>query len=308
MSRKRFALFGRSVRASPSPTMFQAAMSAMGLSHGYMAVDVPSEGSLRRMIEEIRRKALDGANITAPYKRKVLDFVDGATPVAEELGAANVISRADNGVIVADNTDVEAIEGILRRRCEHKSRAAIIGAGGAAMAAALACRRVGFSVVAVTTRSWLDSDVAFESEPAERLRALGALTSPWPSLRVVLPRGKASTVLRLQWSEMAYQADVVIQATSAGAMGGDSGEEVASIVPWAKLPDHAFALDLVYGKSDTPFVREARVRKLATEDGLAMLVRQGELSFNRWLGVDPPPGVMLAAASRALERQELGST
>jgi len=302
MSRKRFALFGRSVRASPSPAMFQAAMSAMGLSHAYMAVDVPSEGSLARMVDEIRRHALDGANITAPYKKNVIALADGATPVAEELGAANMLTRSDNGVIVADNTDVDALERLLKKRCLHKSRAAIIGAGGAAMAAALACKRVGFSVIAVTTRSWSDSDISFDSEPAERLRALGALTSPWPSLRVVLPRGKASTVLRLQWSEMAYQADVVIQATSAGAMGGESGEEVASIVPWAQLPEHTFALDVVYGRVDTPFVREARRRKLTTEDGLAMLVRQGELSFHRWLGVEPPPGVMMAAASRALGR------
>lgn len=300
--RKRFALFGRSVRASPSPAMFQAAMSAMGLSHGYMAVDVPSEGSLRRMVDEIRRQTLDGANVTNPYKRKVLALADEVTPVAEELGAANLLSRSDDGKIVADNTDVDALEELLQKRCQHVSRAAIIGAGGVSMAAALACRRVGFSLIAVTTRSWADSDGSYESEPAERLRALGAMTSPWPSLRAVIPRGKASTVLRLQWSEMAAQADLVIQATSAGALGGDSGEEVASIVPWPKLPDHAFALDVVYGKKDTPFVREARVRKLAAEDGLEMLVRQGELSFRRWLKMDPAKGAMMAAASRALGR------
>jgi shikimate dehydrogenase len=301
-SRMRFALLGRSVRTSPSPAMHIAAINALGLSHGYTAVDVPSESSLRTMVEELRRGVLAGANVTAPYKTYVLELADVVTDAAREVGAANLLRRLPNGKVEADNTDRPALERVIRDACGATSRAAIVGAGGAARAATAALRNLGFSVVAVTSRSWSDSDVLLDSEAADKMRALGAMTLPWPSLLAVQPRGKASQVMRLQWSELAQQADVVIQATIAGSAGGPSGEEVASIVPWPRLPNHATALDVVYREHDTPFVREAKVRNLKAEDGLRMLVAQAELSFRRWLDVEPPKGVMMAAACRALGR------
>jgi shikimate dehydrogenase len=299
--RLRFSLLGHPVRHSLSPVLHVTAMRAMGLPHVYSAVDVASVNSLRRLVQEIRRGTLAGANVTAPYKRAVLDMVDEATPIAQEVGAANLLLRSPGGRVVADNTDVEALVSVLERLAPRKTRAAVIGAGGAGLAAVAACKRFGIAVVGVTTRSWSDSSATHETATAEQVRALGGLTSPWPSLTsAALPTGKASQVLRLQWTELAARADLVIQATSAGSVSGDPGESVVSIVPWAQLPKHAVALDVVYRPTETPFLRTAASKGLRTENGLSMLIRQAELSVMRWLGFEPPEGVMRGAAERAL--------
>lgn len=303
--RMRFSLLGHPVRHSLSPVLHVTAMRAMGLPHVYSAVDVASVNSLRRLVQEIRRGTLAGANVTAPYKRAVLEMADEVSPIASEVGAANLLIRTSGGRVLADNTDVDALLAVLGELRPRTTRAAVIGAGGAALAAVAACKRFGFPVVGVTTRSWVDSAATHETETAAALRALGGLTSPWPSLTsAALPTGKASQVLRLQWTELAAQADLVIQATSAGSLGGDPGEPVVSIVPWVQLPKHAVCLDLIYRPAETPFLLAAKRHGLRAENGLSMLVRQAEVSVARWLGIEPPAGVMRAAAERALASAE----
>jgi shikimate dehydrogenase len=55
------------------------------------------------------------------------------------------------------------------------------------------------------------------------------------------------------------------------------------------------AIDLVYAPPETPFLRAARARGMRCTNGLGMLVRQGALAFELWLGQPAPLGPMLAA-------------
>jgi shikimate 5-dehydrogenase len=176
-----------------------------------------------------------------------------------------------------------------------------VGSGGAAAAAVVACRDLGFRVIGVTSRSWTGSEATFESKTGEHMRGLGALTSPWPlSQPSHPPGGKSSQMLRLQWLELARGADLVIQATSAGMQGGDPGDVVTSIVPWDGLGPRTVAYDVVYGRVDTPFLAAARARGLRAVGGVGMLVRQAAASLSLWLGVEPPVVVMRAAADAEL--------
>jgi shikimate dehydrogenase len=111
---------------------------------------------------------------------------------------------------------------------------------------------------------------------------------------------RSSLVLRLRFRELAATADLIVQATSAGVEGGSPGEDVAACVPWDQLPPTATALDLVYRPSMTPFLLEAASRKMPARNGLGMLIRQAEASYELWLGAAPPAGAMLRAAKRAL--------
>jgi shikimate dehydrogenase len=284
------------VRHSISAALLTAAFRDAGLAHTYTPIDVPKPSELARMVGEIRSGLLAGANVTLPHKRAVLDMVDEVDPSAAECGAANVIARDESGRLRAYNTDVVALEAEIAEATRHRSRAAIIGAGGGAAAAIVACKRLGFPIVGVTTRSWGDTEATFDAESAKRVRHLGGLASPWPSENRVIPSGKFSMAMRLQWSELAVQADIVIQATSAGMMGGDLGDDVARIVPFEKMPKHAVALDLVYRPPLTPFLMCAEDAGLKAISGLGMLVRQAEGTFKIWTGADPKPGVMRRAA------------
>ncbi len=304
IKRNRFALLGHPVRHSVSPTIHAAAYFALRLPHVYTAIDVPNQGALARVVSDLRTGALGGANVTTPYKRSVLDLVDVRGPSIEEVGAANVLCRDANGRVVAHNTDVDALVAELEEAWtgRPRHRAVVIGAGGAGLAAMVACKRLGFKVIGATTRSWSSSEFVYESQAGEIARKLGVLTSLWPRANEAMPSGKASGVLRMQWRELAIQADCVIQATSAGMLGADPGDEVADIVPWDRLPSHALAVDVVYNPRTTPFLRAARARGLRGVDGVGMLVRQAALSFALWTGREAPIDVMRNAADEALDR------
>jgi shikimate 5-dehydrogenase len=148
----------------------------------------------------------------------------------------------------------------------------------------------------------VNSEAMFESPSAERARALGVLTTLWPGdgAAPVTERSKASQVLRLQWHDLVADADCVIQATSAGMLGGSRGEDVAAIVPWDRLPAHALVYDVVYTPPVTPFLDAARKHGFHAEGGLGMLVRQAELAIKMWTGHDAPGEVMRRAAEAAL--------
>ena len=77
--------------------------------------------------------------------------------------------------------------------------------------------------------------------------------------------------------------------------GADPGDAVADAVGWNELPELAIAYDVVYDPPETPFLARARARGLRCANGLGMLVAQGAVAFELWLGVPPPRDVMRAA-------------
>ncbi len=300
---KRFALLGHPVAHSVSPAMINAALAVLGERDIYTALDIGSESDLRDSIDDLRSGAIDGANVTLPYKQTVLGLVDTVAPSAVEVGAANLLT-VSRGRVTAHNTDVDALTAELGAQWtgRPKSRAAVIGGGGAALAAIAACRRLGFKLVCATSRSWSNSEAMYESTSAERARALGVLTTLWPGEgdAPTTERSKASQVLRLQWNDLVADADCVIQATSAGMLGGSRGEDVTAIVPWHRLPAQALVYDVVYNPPVTPFLATARQHGFKAEGGLGMLVRQAELAIRMWTGHDAPAFVMRRAAEEAL--------
>jgi shikimate dehydrogenase len=288
--------------------MCTAAFTALGLPHLYTAIDVPNEAGLPRIMDDLRSGLLAGCNVTLPYKRAVLALADVQAESAREAGAANVLAVDPQGRIVAHNTDAEALAQDLELLLSPpgaapspRLRAAIIGAGGAGLAAIAACRRLGFKVVCLTSRSWTNTETVYDAPAARVARSLGALTAPWPRPDETAPSGKLSQALRLQWSELVAHADCIVQATSAGMTGGDPGEDVSSVVAWDRLPPHAVAYDVVYNPRVTPFLRAARARGLVAADGLGMLVRQAALAITIWTGRSPPLDRMRRAAEDALD-------
>jgi shikimate 5-dehydrogenase len=152
----------------------------------------------------------------------------------------------------------------------------------------------------VTSRSWTNSEVLYESSSAQAFRDRRALTFPWPQPSDEEERTKGSIALQLQWGEFAAMADLIIQATSAGLTPDNPGDPVASAIPWGKVPPHAVAYELVYGPSPTPFALAAQRRGLRLLDGIDLLARQGARSLELWLQRPAPLDVMREAARRYL--------
>jgi shikimate dehydrogenase len=107
----------------------------------------------------------------------------------------------------------------------------------------------------------------------------------------------------LEFEAACREADVIVQATSAGMRGAESGLRVAEIIPWSELRSSVLAYDLVYNPPETEFLRAARERGLRHSHGLGMLVGQATLAVELWLGTRPPREPLYAAALAALEQR-----
>jgi shikimate dehydrogenase len=298
-----FALLGHPVAHSLSPLIHAAAYASLGLRHVYTAIDVPTAAELVSAVDAVRTGALGGANVTLPHKRVVLELSDEVDASAAEPGAANVLVRTPDGRIRAMNTDADALADDIAALAPSRARqrAMIIGAGGAGLSAVAACKKLGFKVIGVTNRSWTHTETLEASPTADRMRAMNALVFPWPD-ETEPPDSRASQILRLQWWELAQGASVIIQATSAGMLGGEPGEPVVDLVPWNELAGDTLAYDVVYTPRMTPFLRAAIGRGLRAEGGLGMLVRQAARSIVLWTGKEPELDVMRRAAEDALDR------
>jgi shikimate dehydrogenase len=296
-----FVLLGHPVGHSVSPAIHGAAYRALGVSHQYSLVDCPSEADVKYQVERLRCGEIAGANVTVPWKRLALRLADRADDSARSTGVANVLSLDAQGLVVASNTDAPALAEEIAARHPSPRSAAVIGAGGAAQAAVVACKMLGMTEILVSNRGWFEAQPEAEWQRAGVLRSLGAVPWAWPeSAGDRRPAVLASQLPRV---------DVIIQATSAGMHGAGPGEAVSEWIPWRELKPGALALDVVYNPPRTPFLQAAEQAAVSEVGGLGMLVRQAALAIRIWLepahvGAEPwqAPDLteLYAAAERAL--------
>lgn len=230
--------------------MHNAAFAALGMDWTYDMLDVPPT-ALAAAVDGLRAEDVAGANVTIPYKQVVMDRLDTVAAEALRARAVNTIVN-DGGRLGGYNTDIPAIRSALESvGVEPDSvNAVILGAGGAARAAAVALDGARITFVARhpdqpdlpgTTVGWNDPAAA----------------------------------------SLARTADVLINATPLGR------RDEMPIRP-AALPRAGAVIDLVYVTGGTPLVRKARSVGLPTVDGWEILLSQGATSFLLWTGKAAP--------------------
>lgn len=288
----KFALIGHPVSHSLSPVIHQAAYRELGVAHEYVLIDAATEGDVERVATSLRAGELSGVNITIPWKRRAYAAADRHSELAERLQVANVLAKVGPD-LVAHNTDALALQTEFSRLVTG-SRAVVLGSGGAAPAVVAACRAAGMREVFVTARRFDSAVDAADWPGAAELGRLGATAIAWPS---------SSEAARGEFEQVCGSASLVVQSTSAGMRGADSGEPLATLVPWSRLSADALAYDLIYAPLETPFLRVARDSGRRTAHGLSMLVGQAALAIEIWLGQRPATEPLLAAALAELAKR-----
>jgi shikimate dehydrogenase len=207
-----------------------------------------------------RETKMRGVSITAPFKVAMLGKVDETDAIAKRVGAVNTLIARD-GRWIGANTDVEGFLAPLAGRIALKrTRASVLGAGGAARGVAVALGAQGAAVTICARDPELARDVA---------RLAGGTVGTWP------PRPGS-------W-------DVLVNATSC-----------LDVDPMDGIPlDGEIVFDLVYAPAVTPLIRRARAEGCLTIGGIEMLVAQAERQFELWTGQRPPAGLFRAAADAA---------
>ena len=74
-----------------------------------------------------------GFNVTIPYKKEVIKYLDDLSPIAQRLGAVNTIVRTPDGRLFGHNTDHYGFHQLLNKSCIDVSdkKVLVLGSGGA---------------------------------------------------------------------------------------------------------------------------------------------------------------------------------
>ncbi len=268
-----YGVLGHPVGHSRSPEMQNAAFAEAGLDAVYVALPVPPD-RLGEAVAGAHALGFQGLNVTVPHKQQAAALCATVDPIAADVGAVNTLRRAAQGW-EGFNTDAPACLTLLEAAgVGTGARALLVGAGGAARAAAWALLRAGAALRIAARRPDSARDVA---------QAL----APRTAAGVAIPRV-------VSWDDLAAEAeaaDVVVNGTSVGLAGQPAA------LPGIALRAGQVAVDFVYG--DTPFARAARASGARLVTGEQLLVRQGALAFTLWTGRPAPEAAMTAAVGRA---------
>lgn len=258
-----FAILGDPVAHSLSPAMHNAAFRALGLDAAYVALRV-EQTNLAAMMRSLAH-AGGGGNVTVPFKESAAAALTRPSQRVSELGACNTFwSMGDE--LAGDNTDVDGVLAALDSLDAPPTAWLIAGTGGSARSA----------VAAAVARG---AKVAIRSRDSGRRHGF----EQWA-------QGKGATLMAVD------QCEVLINATPMGLKPGDHLPLALDATPRAQV-----ALDLVYSKGETAWVRQMRQEGLRAADGRIMLVAQGAAAFKRWFPEeDPPVEIMRAAVNEAL--------
>jgi shikimate dehydrogenase len=262
----RLVLLGHPVAHSVSPLFQNAALRCAGIPLVYEALDTPPSELDERLDALIAERA--AGNVTIPHKERVAARCARLTPVAESVGAVNTFRVEEDGTLTGHNTDVAGFDHLARAargRAPLPRRVALLGAGGAAAA------------VLAAVEKWPGCTVTLFNRSAERREQLAQ--------RFAVVSETAADAARA-----VAECDMVVNATPLGLRAGD-----VLPVPIHALEKGAVVVDLVYGRTGTPWVHAARSAGHSAVDGLAMLLEQGALAFEWWLGVPAPRDVMRKA-------------
>jgi 3-dehydroquinate dehydratase/shikimate dehydrogenase len=264
-----YGVLGSDVSRSFSPMLHNRAFEARRLDAVYVPLQAEDLGPFLRALPVLD---LAGFSVTRPYKVDILPHLHEVEESAALCGSVNTVT-VQGGMLRGSTTDGLGVLAPLKRRGEIKGKSVVIvGAGGAARAAALALHRKGARVTVVARNSGQAAAVAAQ---------------------VGCRSGALETMRALTW-------DVLINATPVGS----AALHEQSPVPAAWHRPGTIVLDMVYEPLETRLLREAQAANCTTIGGLEMLVAQAAAQFETWIGLEAPTDVMKSTALYLA--QELG--
>jgi 3-dehydroquinate dehydratase/shikimate dehydrogenase len=260
-----YGVVGSHAAISLSPAMQNAAFQAKHVNAAYLPCQTQS---IRDFLLFARRLDFRGFSVTMPYKRAIIDALDWLDPLAARIGACNTVA-VQRGKWMGWNTDTAAVVEVLSKRLRLSgSRILILGAGGAARAAAFALRAEDAELFITARRDAAAQTLA---------RKLSARAVPWSGAD-------------------GLDVDAVVNATPVGM----APHTEATPIDLARLRVRV-VFDMVYYPLETRFLSEARGRGLTTISGLEMLVAQGARQFEIWTGLAAPRALMEQAVRQTLD-------
>lgn len=263
-----FGVAGNPIAHSLSPLMHNKGFRREGVNAVLLPLKVRALADLMQLMLEL---PMSGCAVTMPLKQEVLPHLAHMDPLVERIGACNTLRVGGDLKLYGYNTDVAGVVRPLEKRLKlNGARVAVLGAGGAARAAVFGLVEQGAEVFVV-------------NRTHENAVALAKAAKAKAMKHEQLPK---------------QQFDVMINSTPCGM------KESKQPLPLAQNELNAgIVFDMVYNPLETPLLKLAKSRGIATVNGLEMFVQQGARQFEIWTGKTPPEDEMMRVVERELKRR-----
>jgi len=251
---KKYLVIGNPIEHSLSPKLHNHWLKENNIEAIYDKKKL-NENELKSIISEVKDEKINGINVTVPFKKVVIPFLDELSPEAKDTQSVNTI-YLQNGNVVGHNTDIAGFELAIKyaKFDLNNKKIFILGAGGVSPSIIYALKKMKVSKISLTNRT---------REKAESLKNL------FKDIEIV------------EWGER-IDFDMIINATSIGLKKEDGLKFDYS----ANGPDKYF-YDVIYNPKETLFLKRAKLFGNKTENGKMMFIYQAHQSFTIWNKVMP---------------------
>ena len=246
---KKYLVIGNPIDHSLSPKLHTYWIKKYDLRAKYTKY-LLEERNLEDVVKQIRDNKIDGFNVTVPFKKKIIPYLDYLSPIAKKANSVNTVYKLNNKVI-GDNTDIDGfLKSLNAINFDPKNKIAfIIGAGGVSLSIIVALKKMGVSKLKITNRT--NSETML-------------LKKKYPELEII------------DWGKNS-DFDIIINATS---LGLEKNEKIP--INFKKNKEKKIFYDVIYNPKKTNFLLEAEQRGNKIENGIRMFIYQAQLSFKIW--------------------------
>ena len=252
-NKKKFLVIGNPIKHSLSPQLHKYWFGKNKINAEYKKLKIDQK-QIKKILDKIRKKQIEGINVTIPFKNSVIKYLDILEGDAKKTSSVNTIYLRKQKLI-GDNTDVYGFAfGILKKIKSKIKAAGIIGAGGVTSSIILALIKKGVRKIYITNRT-------FSKLKVFKKKFKGVISS-------------------IRWNEhlKAFkEVQILINVSSLGMQGKKDLKFDFSI-----FNNKINVVDIVYNPENTKFLRDARRYGHKTFSGLDMFVYQAQKAFYIW--------------------------
>ena len=246
---KKFLVIGNPIQHSLSPKLHNYWFKKNNINAVYDKKEI-NEKDIESIVSEARGEKINGINVTVPFKKIVIPFVDELSPEANESQSVNTI-YLQNGKLIGHNTDISGFElSIKYSKYDLKNKIVfILGAGGVVPSIIIALKKMKTAKIIISNRS---------KNKAEELKNM------FNELELI------------EWGETP-NFDMIINATSIGLKNEDGIK-----LDYSQIEPNKFFYDVIYNPKETIFLKRAKLFGNRAENGKMMFIYQAHQSFTIW--------------------------
>ncbi len=251
---KKYLVIGNPIEHSSSPKLHNFWIKSNNLNAIYEKKRL-NENELPNLILEVKKKNIHGINVTVPFKKAVIPYLDDLTLESKSTQSVNTI-YLENNRLVGHNTDIEGFEkSIQDLKVEViDKKVLILGAGGVVPSIIFALNKMKVSEIIISNRT---------KSKAENLKNL------FKNIKIV------------EWGEFP-EFNIIINATSIGLKNDDKIDLDISNIGKDKI-----FYDVIYKPNETNFLKVGKKLGNRTINGKLMFVYQALGAFKIWHRIQP---------------------